>query len=76
MKHPRRTVVTAALASVVAVIAGALVGFEPAAWAMGQADLARIGWSSCGDGFQCAYVPVPLDYDRPTDGTITVAPLR
>ena len=43
---------------------------------MGQADPPRIAWSSCGDGFQCAYVPVPLDYDRPTDGTITVAPLR
>jgi len=74
--HARRIVATAALASVVALMAGALVGFAPTASAVGQADPPRIAWSSCGDGFQCADVPVPLDYDRPSDGTITLALLR
>lgn len=76
MTHARRTKPTAALASVVAVVAGALVGFAPSASAVGQADPPSIAWSDCGDGFQCADVPVPLDYDRPSDGTITLALLR
>jgi hypothetical protein len=24
-----------------------------------------VSWSACRDGFQCATVPAPLDYDRP-----------
>ena len=38
MTHARRIVATAALASVVALMAGALVGFAPTASAVGQAD--------------------------------------
>ena len=76
MKHTRRSTVTAALASVMVLTAGAVVGFAPAASAVGPAAPAPIAWSDCGDGFQCADVPVPLDYDRPSDGTITLALLR
>ena len=76
MTDPRRITATAALASVVAVLAAALVGFAPAASAVGQTDPPTIAWRDCGDGFQCADVPVPLDYDRPSDGTITLALLR
>ncbi|MEO7235540.1 MAG: alpha/beta fold hydrolase, partial [Lapillicoccus sp.] len=76
MTHPRRITATAALASVVTLLAGALVGLAPTASAVGQADPPRIAWSDCDDGFQCADVPVPLDYDRPSGGTITVALLR
>ncbi|HEU5000232.1 MAG TPA: alpha/beta hydrolase [Lapillicoccus sp.] len=76
MTHARKTAAAAALAGVVALTVGALVGPAPGASAASLPDAPRIDWSSCGDGFQCADVPVPLDYDRPTDGTITVALLR
>jgi pimeloyl-ACP methyl ester carboxylesterase len=33
-------------------------------------------WSDCGGGFQCATATVPLDYDRPQDGTISLALIR
>nr|WP_007510370.1 alpha/beta hydrolase [Pseudofrankia saprophytica] len=33
-------------------------------------------WTACGDGAQCATLPVPLDYARPAAGTITLAVTR
>ena len=33
-------------------------------------------WSDCGGGFQCATATVPLDYDSPQDGTISLALIR
>jgi pimeloyl-ACP methyl ester carboxylesterase len=65
----------ATVTSVVVLLAGALVS-APAASAAGRPEAPVIAWRSCDDGFQCADVPVPLDYDRPSDGTITVALLR
>jgi pimeloyl-ACP methyl ester carboxylesterase len=35
-----------------------------------------LSWSDCGGGFQCATAAVPLDYDRPQDGTISLALIR
>ena len=76
MRHVRRAATMAALASVLALAGGALVGAAPAASAAPHAPAPTIAWTMCGDGFQCADVPVPLDYDRPSDGTITLALLR
>ncbi len=33
----------------------------------------KIAWTSCGGGFQCGTVQVPLDYSHPTGGTIDIA---
>lgn len=33
-------------------------------------------WHSCLGGFQCTTMKVPLDYDRPTDGDISLTMLR
>lgn len=46
-----------------------------------QPDLARfyqqrISWRSCGDGFQCSQVMVPVDWRRPTGATIRLAVKR
>ncbi|MGA7912022.1 MAG: alpha/beta hydrolase [Candidatus Dormiibacterota bacterium] len=35
-----------------------------------------IAWTSCGGGFQCGSIPVPLDYSGQTAGTITIAMIR
>lgn len=35
-----------------------------------------LGWTDCGDGFQCATAEVPLDYRRPRRGTIELALIR
>jgi pimeloyl-ACP methyl ester carboxylesterase len=37
---------------------------------------ARIAWKGCGKGLQCARVPVPLDWARPSLGTISLAVIR
>ena len=36
----------------------------------------KLKWNGCGDGFECADMTVPLDYDAPDAGTITVAVIR
>lgn len=33
----------------------------------------KIAWTSCGGGFQCGTVQVPLDYAHPSAGTIDIA---
>jgi len=33
----------------------------------------KIAWTSCGGGFQCGTVQVPLDYSHPSAGTIDIA---
>ena len=35
--------------------------------------LGKIAWKSCGGGFQCGSLQVPLDYAHPTAGTIEIA---
>ena len=41
-----------------------------------SAAAARIAWKRCGKGLQCARVPVPLDWARPSLGTISLAVVR
>lgn len=36
----------------------------------------QLGWSPCGNGFQCATMTVPLDYAAPDGDTITVAVIK
>jgi pimeloyl-ACP methyl ester carboxylesterase len=50
-------------------IAGALLVPRAADAATGAPP---IGWSPCAEGFECATVDVPLDYDRPRGPTIAV----
>jgi pimeloyl-ACP methyl ester carboxylesterase len=33
----------------------------------------QVAWTSCGSGFQCGIVTVPLDYSHPSAGTIDIA---
>ena len=33
----------------------------------------KLSWTSCGDGFQCSKLTVPLDYADPTGTSITIA---
>src|SRR3712207_5896259 len=41
-----------------------------------SATAASIAWQPCRDGFQCALLPVPLDYDNPRGPQITVSVIR
>ncbi|SDQ59994.1 alpha/beta hydrolase fold [Thermostaphylospora chromogena] len=36
----------------------------------------RLDWSGCGDGFECAELQVPLDYDRPDGERIEISVIR
>src|SRR5690606_26286025 len=36
----------------------------------------RLDWSDCGDGFECATLRVPLDYDRPDGERIEISVIR
>ncbi|MFE6866874.1 alpha/beta hydrolase [Kitasatospora sp. NPDC057692] len=36
----------------------------------------RLAWQSCDDGYECTTFRVPLDYDRPADGDLTLAAVR
>jgi len=36
----------------------------------------NVAWSSCGGGFQCGTVQVPLDYSHPTSGDIRIALIK
>ncbi len=36
----------------------------------------QLHWAGCGDGFQCATMAVPLDYDKPAGRSINVAVIR
>nr|WP_233290065.1 alpha/beta hydrolase [Kitasatospora sp. MBT66] len=36
----------------------------------------RLGWTPCDDGFECTTFRVPLDYDRPAAGDLTLAAVR
>src|SRR4051812_48803499 len=35
-----------------------------------------VSWSACRDGFQCATVPAPLDYDHPDGVQIGISVIR
>ncbi|MGN9842138.1 alpha/beta hydrolase [Nonomuraea sp. H19] len=36
----------------------------------------RLGWSACGNGFECAKLKVPLDYSKPGGKRIKIAMIR
>ncbi len=36
----------------------------------------RLDWTPCDDGYECTTFRVPLDYDRPVDGDLTLAAVR
>ncbi|NUP02936.1 MAG: alpha/beta fold hydrolase [Nonomuraea sp.] len=36
----------------------------------------RLAWSGCGDGFECATLPVPLDHGRPDGERLQIAVIR
>jgi hypothetical protein len=66
----RLTTLTAVTA-VIALAALSLAGIPASAVA---APASQVHWSPCeGGGFECATVPVPLDYDQPI-GTIPRVP--
>jgi pimeloyl-ACP methyl ester carboxylesterase len=54
---------------------------SPAAGAGSAGPLApyytqALRWRDCDDGFDCTTLKVPLDYDKPTDGDISLAVIR
>src|SRR4051812_48017745 len=63
---PRRAALLAMVAATAAVATPAHAATPP------------VAWSACADadGFQCASYPVPRDYDRPSDGTLSLAVVR
>jgi pimeloyl-ACP methyl ester carboxylesterase len=74
MTHPlshRRRVVPAA--AVLMTLAATLVGAPARAQA---APAPAVAWSACGEGFECATVPAPLDHDRPRGVQIGIALIR
>ncbi|WP_162605337.1 alpha/beta hydrolase [Jiangella ureilytica] len=36
----------------------------------------QVGWTACGPRLECASVPVPLDWDRPSGATISLSVIR
>jgi pimeloyl-ACP methyl ester carboxylesterase len=58
------------------VVATALVAFGAATASAAPGAGAPLKWRDCGDGFRCATVRVPLDYDAPQDGTIALSVIK
>jgi pimeloyl-ACP methyl ester carboxylesterase len=61
-------------ATVAAALTATLLG-APARAAAPPAP-AAVAWAACEDGFECATVPAPLDYDRPRGAQIALSLLR
>jgi len=59
-----------ALLAVLILLAPLLVVAAPARAA------APLGWSDCSDGFQCANIAVPMDYDRPGGTQLSLAMIK
>jgi pimeloyl-ACP methyl ester carboxylesterase len=65
------------LAGVVAGLLGSLLAAPTAAAPVPTGPpVPRLRWAPCGDGLECATARVPLDYDRPTGATISLALIR
>ncbi len=62
--------VAPASAATVAGSSAAVLASPPAAAA------AAVDWRACRDGFQCASIPVPLDYDGPAGEKINLSVIR
>jgi pimeloyl-ACP methyl ester carboxylesterase len=73
--------VRAALATAVTAVLSLALLAPPAqaapASTSGAAVLApKVSWTACRDGFQCATMPVPLDYDQPRGVQIGISVIR
>jgi pimeloyl-ACP methyl ester carboxylesterase len=44
--------------------------------ARAAAPVPSVAWAACGEGFECATVPAPLDYDRPRGAQIGISLIR
>jgi len=78
--HGARTGTATAAGVAVAIAAAMAVGLPaaagPASATATGARPAAVAWTPCGGVFQCATVQVPLDYGRPTAGSIGIALIR
>jgi hypothetical protein len=74
-QHPRGLRRTALAAVVAVLLASPLAAPTAAAAPHGGAGppVPRLRWALCGDGLECTTARVPLDYDRPSGATITLA---
>lgn len=65
------------VASVLIAVAPALVGAAPAGAQRPQPTTTpQIAWSDCADGYQCATVGAPLDYDQPRGRQISLSLIK
>ncbi|WP_440103753.1 alpha/beta hydrolase [Streptosporangium sp. H16] len=76
-----RSQVVAVLAAVVTLLASACTGTDANAGSGsgtggGEAGRASLGWEECGDGFECAKLPVPLDHAKPDGEKIELSVIR
>ena len=78
MSLPQLPRVRAALVTAVTTALGVALLVPPASAAPATADPAAppVAWSDCRDGFQCAMVPAPLDYDDPQGTQIGISVIR
>jgi pimeloyl-ACP methyl ester carboxylesterase len=69
-------IIAPALAGLIAITG--LAGTAPAAAAekAGGYYGQRLSWTSCGDGFECAKLRVPLDYSNPSGKQIKISMIR
>jgi pimeloyl-ACP methyl ester carboxylesterase len=58
--------------AVSALMAGLLAPLAQPAQAARAVARQQLTWTPCADGFQCAKLVVPLDYDKPSGATITL----
>src|SRR5688500_4728493 len=70
----RRIVLTAVVAGLLASLLSAPTAAAPPGSA--GPPVPRLRWAPCGDGLECTTARVPLDYDRPSGATITLALIR
>ncbi len=66
--------IVVALAPVTGIASAVTAG--PRVAAAATASVPPVNWTACRDGFQCAAVQVPLDYDRPAGAKISLALIR
>jgi pimeloyl-ACP methyl ester carboxylesterase len=64
------------IATLLAACAAVLAVVPPVALAATPGPEASLTWRECGDSFQCATLPVPLDYDRPDGAVVDLAVIR
>jgi pimeloyl-ACP methyl ester carboxylesterase len=77
-QHPRGlrpTVLTAVVAGLLAALLAAPTATAAPPGSAGP-PVPRLRWAPCGDGLECTTARVPLDYDRPSGATITLALIR